>query len=133
MTKILILALLVLILLVFGSLMNYKPATAEPTAIYKRITAEEAFEMMQHAQVIIIDVRTRAEFESGHIQGAINIPNEDIGTEPLQELVGFDTTLLIYCRSGARSAQAANKLLRIGYSDVYDFGGVINWPYGLVR
>ncbi|NCC66011.1 MAG: rhodanese-like domain-containing protein, partial [Spirochaetia bacterium] len=120
MTKILIIALIVLILLVFSSLMNYKPATAEPAAVYKRISAEEAFDMMQQSQVIIVDVRTRAEFESGHIQGAINIPNEHIGTKPLQELVDFDATLLIYCRSGARSAQAANKLLRIGYTDVYD-------------
>lgn len=74
---------------------------------------------------VLIDVRTPAEFASGHIEGAINIPVEEIGSR-LSE-VPTDKTLVIYCRSGNRSAQATNILLGAGYSGIYDLGGIITW------
>ena len=90
--------------------------------------------MMQIGQkVTIVDVRTPAEFAGGHIQGAINVPNENIGSSAVPALPDLDATILVYCRSGSRSAQAARKLLAVGYTNVIDFGGIINWPYGVVR
>lgn len=90
--------------------------------------------MMQSGQkVTIVDVRTPAEFAGGHIQGAINVPNENIASSTVPALPDLDATILVYCRSGSRSAQAARKLLAVGYTNVIDFGGIINWPYGVVR
>ena len=98
------------------------------------ITAEKAYEMMQSGDdLTIVDVRTEEEYAEGHIEGAIVIPNETIGTEEIEELSDKDATLLIYCRSGRRSAQAAQKLVDLGYTNVYDFGGIIDWPYEVVQ
>lgn len=99
-------------------------------AEYKKITAEEAKERMdQDDKIVILDVRTEAEYEEGHVPGAIVIPNETIGSESLKELPDLDQEILVYCRSGNRSAQAAKKLVEAGYTQVYDFGGIIDWPY----
>ena len=134
MSKIFILALIILVLILFISMGNQKNMPGGQGAPYRKISAEEALGMMQaHPDAIIVDVRTLAEFESGHIQKAINIPNEHISNQPLELLPELDATILLYCRSGARSSQAARKLLSIGYTNVIDFGGVIDWPYGLVR
>jgi rhodanese-related sulfurtransferase len=90
--------------------------------------------LMQSGQTLtIVDVRTPAEFAAGHIQGSLNVPNETIGSSAPSALPDLDATILVYCRSGARSAQAAKKLLAIGYANVLDFGGIINWPYEVVR
>ena len=89
--------------------------------------------MQTGQKLTIVDVRTPAEFTAGHIQGAINVPNETIGSSAPSALADLDATILVYCRSGSRSAQAAKKLLAIGYSNVIDFGGIINWPYEVVR
>ena len=97
---------------------------------YKKITAEEAKERMdKDDKIIILDVRTEEEYREGHIPGAIVIPNETISSEPLKELPDLDQEILVYCRSGNRSAQAAKKLIEAGYTQVYDFGGINNWPY----
>ena len=99
-------------------------------AEYKKITAEEAKERMdKHDKVVILDVRTEEEYQEGHVPGAIVIPNETISSEPLEELPDIDQEILVYCRSGNRSAQAAKKLAEAGYTQVYDFGGIIDWPY----
>ena len=82
--------------------------------------------------IIILDVRTQDEFNAGHIAGAILIPNETILDEQPDLLPDLDAEILVYCRSGNRSAQSANKLLAIGYTNVYDFGGIIDWPYEVV-
>ena len=82
--------------------------------------------------IIILDVRTQEEFDAGHIAGAILIPNETILDEQPELLPDLDAEILVYCRSGNRSAQSANKLLAIGYTNVYDFGGIIDWPYEVV-
>ena len=100
---------------------------------YHKISAEEAHEMMTSQEVVVVDVRSREEYESGHIENAVLVPNESIGGEMPEALPDKEATLLIYCRSGRRSKDAAQKLLALGYQSVYDFGGVIDWPYELVK
>ena len=98
------------------------------TPEYKQISQEEAREMMaQDEGHIIVDVRRQDEFASGHIPGAICIPNEDIDTTPPAELPEMGQTILVYCRSGRRSKEAAQKLADMGYWNVYEFGGIIDW------
>ena len=95
---------------------------------YTQISHDEAKQMMeQDGTQIIVDVRTQEEYDSGHIPGAICIPNERIGTEQPEELPDLDQIILIYCRSGNRSKQAAQKLFDMGYTNVYEFGGIIDW------
>ena len=82
---------------------------------------------------IMVDIRTREEYDGGHIENAVLVPNESIGSEMPEALPDKEATLLVYCRSGRRSKDAAQKLLALGYQSVYDFGGVIDWPYELVK
>ena len=102
-------------------------------AAYHKVSAEEAYEMMVSQEVVVVDVRTREEYDGGHIENAVLVPNERIGSEMPKALPDKESTLLIYCRSGRRSKDAAQKLLALGYQSVYDFGGVIDWPYELVK
>ena len=102
-------------------------------AAYHKISAEEAYEMMSSQEVVVVDVRTREEYDGGHIENAVLVPNESIGSEMPEALPDKEATLLIYCRSCRRSKDAAQKLLASGYQSVYDFGGVIDWPYELVK
>lgn len=76
---------------------------------------------------VIVDVRRQDEYDSGHIPGAILIPNESIGTEKPDALPDPDQIILIYCRSGRRSKEAAQKLADMGYTNIYEFGGIIDW------
>ncbi len=100
----------------------------EETA-YHKIPAAEAKEMMDQSEVTIVDVRTLQEYQEGHVPGEVNIPNEEIlDTEP-ELLNDKDATLLVYCRSGRRSKDASDKLVKMGYKNVYDFGGIIDWNY----
>ena len=135
MSKIYIILLIILVVVLFVSFKNQQAKTVQANAApYKKISAVEAMNMMQIGQkVTIVDVRTPAEFAGGHIQGAINVPNENIASSTVPALPDLDATILVYCRSGSRSAQAARKLLAVGYTNVIDFGGIINWPYGVVR
>ena len=95
---------------------------------YTMISQDQAKEMMEKEDGhIIIDVRRVDEFETGHIPGAVCIPNESIGTEQPEELPDLDQIILVYCRSGNRSKQAAQKLFDMGYTNVYEFGGIIDW------
>lgn len=112
---------------------NLQPEPA-PVAEYRRITAEEAKAMMTaNPGARILDVRTEAEFLQGHIPGAELLPNENIGAEPPSQLPDFHETLLLYCRSGQRSRDAAQKLVAMGYTAVYDFGGINGWTYGITQ
>ena len=108
--------------------------TTQPPAIeYIKITPEEAKSRIDSGdEIIILDVRTEDEYNSGHISNAILIPNETITDKMPDLLPDLDAEILIYCRSGNRSAQAAKKLIAIGYTKVYDFGGIIDWPYDTV-
>jgi len=102
--------------------------TASAAAAYQQITQEKAKEMMQADDGhIIVDVRRQEEYDSGHIPGAILIPNESIGTEQPKELPDLDQVILIYCRSGQRSKVASQKLADMGYTHIYEFGGIIDW------
>ena len=102
---------------------------AEQEVNYRQITMDEAIAMMEEEKdYIILDVRTVAEFDEKHIPGAINIPNETIGTDPIPALPDKDQLILVYCRSGNRSKQASEKLVKLGYTNVVEFGGIIDWP-----
>ena len=95
---------------------------------YTQISQDQAKEMMEKEDGhIIVDVRRMDEFETGHIPGAICIPNESIGTEQPEGLPDLNQVILVYCRSGNRSKQAAQKLFDMGYTNVYEFGGIIDW------
>ena len=95
---------------------------------YKQVSMEEGLELMEaDSDYILLDVRRDDEFEEGHIPGAINIPNESIGKEEIAELPDKDQTIYVYCRSGNRSKQASQKLVDLGYTDVIEFGGIIDY------
>ena len=95
---------------------------------YTQISMEEAVAMMEkETDYIILDVRTAEEFAQKHIPGAINIPNETIGSEELAELPDKNQLILVYCRSGNRSKQASEKLVALGYMKIYEFGGINDW------
>lgn len=96
---------------------------------YRKITPEEAKEMMDTQTVTVVDVRTEEEYRTEHIPGAVLVPNEEISDRALEILTDQDAVILVYCRSGRRSKQAAKALLELGYQNVYDFGGIIDWPY----
>ena len=104
-------------------------ASAQDDLGYRQITMEEAAKRMeQEPAAIILDVRRPDEYQAGHIPGAINIPNETIGSEALPQLPDKDQTILVYCRSGNRSKQASEKLAALGYTQVLEFGGILDWP-----
>ena len=101
---------------------------------YKQISQEEAKEMMKKDDGhIIVDVRRQDEYDSGHIAGAILIPNESIGTSQPDPLKDLDQIILVYCRTGNRSKQAAQKLADMGYTNVYEFGGINTWDGDVVQ
>jgi len=96
---------------------------------YKTITSDEAAKMMHSdSGVVILDVRTEEEFETGYIEGAILLPHTEIKNKAEVVLPDKDAVILIYCRSGNRSATAAQALVNMGYTNIYDFGGIIDWP-----
>ena len=98
---------------------------AEQEISYRQITMDEAVAVMEEEEgYIILDVRTAAEFDEKHIPGAINIPNEAIGTDAIPELPDKDQLILVYCRSGNRSKQASEKLVKLGYTNVQNIGGI---------
>ena len=116
----------VLILTGCGSSADDKTAGDKKT--YRQVSPEEAAAMMEEeTDYIILDVRTREEYETAHIPGAICIPNETIGTEDITELPDKDQLILVYCRSGNRSKQASEKLAKQGYTNIVEFGGINSW------
>ena len=96
---------------------------------YKQINQDEAKAMMARDDGhIIVDVRRQDEYDAGHIPGAILIPNESIDKERPKELPDLNQIILVYCRSGRRSKEASEKLAKMGYTNIYEFGGIITWP-----
>ena len=96
---------------------------------FDNLTMAEAVEILEtESGRILLDVRTPEEFASGHIPGAVNIPNESIGTQQIPELPDKAQRILVYCRSGNRSKQASEKLAALGYTNVIEFGGINSWP-----
>ncbi len=105
----------------------------EQTLSYHQISQEEAKEMMaMDGTQIIVDVRTQEEYDSGHIPGAICIPNESIGCDSPEELPDYDQIILVYCRTGRRSKEASQKLASMGYTNIYEFGGINDWTGEIV-
>jgi len=103
------------------------------TAAYQKITAGKAKEMMDSGDpYILLDVRTEAEYAAKRIEGALLIPNYAISKRVATELPDKSALILVYCRSGRRSANAARQLIQMGYNNVYDFGGINDWPFGTV-
>ena len=120
-----------LILSVVMLLSGCASANSSPSASYTQITQEEAKEMMKKDDGhIIIDVRRQDEYDEGHIPGAVLIPNESITDKQPEELPELDQIILVYCRSGRRSKEASQKLADIGYTHVYEFGGINTWSGG---
>lgn len=102
--------------------------SAHTVDTYKQIDMSEAVELMQtETDYIILDVRRSDEFSEGHIPDAINIPNESIGENEIAELPDKDQLILVYCRSGRRSKEAADKLVSLGYTNIVEFGGILDW------
>ncbi len=112
-------ALLIAVLFLWG-------CTAEERVEIRKLSGDEAVEACGRKGVIIVDVRREDEYASGHLPNAVNIPVESI-TEAPKELPDRKATVIVYCRSGRRSAEAAEKLRRMGYSDIIDIGGIIDW------
>lgn len=100
---------------------------------YVKITPNQAYELMQSQNnCTVLDVRTPEEFSQGHIPDAIFIPDYELAKRAEKELPDKNALILVYCRSGNRSRQAANTLLKLGYTNVKDFGGIIDWPFETV-
>ena len=100
---------------------------------YRQITVDEAATMMaQEANYIILDVRRPDEFAAGHIPNAINVPNETIGTAEIPELPDKNQLIMVYCRSGRRGKEASKKLVKLGYTNIVEFGGILDWKGEIV-
>ena len=112
---------------------NASPNPGAKQAVYTRISPEQAKQRIDSGDAItLVDVRTQSEYDARHIPGAILIPNETIDTEKPESLPDLDAEILVYCRSGARSRQASQKLVDMGYTNVLDMGGINDWPYETV-
>ena len=128
--KRLVLAFFVIIVLLTGCA---QPSNSSAVS-YKQITQEEAKEMMAKDDGhIIVDVRRQDEYDEGHIPGAILIPNESITDKKPEELPDLNQIVLVYCRSGRRSKEASQKLADMGYTNVYEFGGINTWTGEVVK
>ena len=125
MKKLTILLLAAILLTAFGQ-SNGK----EQEAMYVNITAQEAKTIMDTEEgYVILDTRTREEYDQGHIPGAIQISHDEIMEKAEEMLTDKDQLILVYCRSGRRSKIAAEALVELGYTNIKEFGGIIDWPY----
>ncbi|MBP3591937.1 MAG: rhodanese-like domain-containing protein [Clostridia bacterium] len=106
---------------------------ATPSGSYRQISMDEAVRMMEtETNYMILDVRRPDEFAEGHIPGAINVPNETIGTDEIPALPNKNQLIMVYCRSGRRSKEAAEKLVKLGYTSIVEFGGILDWKGEIV-
>ena len=101
--------------------------------MYKKIGPVEAKKIMDtQKDIVIVDVREKEELEEGYIDGSILIPSEEIMQLAPETITDRNKTILVYCRSGKRSLKAAKELVKLGYERVYDFGGIIDWPFEII-
>ena len=122
-----IIAAIIVLVITSGKLMAQKQG-------FKQISQAQAKEIMDtRTDYILLDVRTEKEFAAGHIKGAILIPDYEIKLRAEKELPDKAKTILVYCRSGRRSKLAARDLAELGYTDVLEFGGIIDWKYGIEK
>lgn len=127
---------LIIMLLISLSLFGMTACGSEngKSSTYEQITAEQAKKIMDNEQdYIIIDARTEEEFAEGHIENAILIPEYEIAERAEKELPDKEQLILVYCRSGRRSKIASEELVKLGYTNVKEFGGIIDWPYEVVK
>ena len=122
-----------MILLILPFLFLLSCAVKQKTPPYKQISQEEARKRMEEEDCVILDVRTEEEFNEGHIPDAVCLPAETIGSEAPAQLPDKDQVILIYCRTGIRAAGAAEQLAKLGYTNVYEFGGIVNWKGEIVK
>ena len=129
--RILGLFLLVGLFLLAGCAQTVQPVNSpDMTLKYNQISQEKAQEMMQLDDGhVIVDVRRQDEYDAGHIPGAILIPHDEITEKAEDVLTDKDQLILVYCRSGRRSKLAAEALVELGYTNIKEFGGIIDWPY----
>ena len=127
---------LIIMLLISLSLFGLTACDGEngKASTYEQITAEQAKTIMDtEKDYVIIDARTEEEFAEGHIENAILIPEYEIATRAEEELPDKEQLILVYCRSGRRSKIASEELVKLGYTNVKEFGGIIDWPYETVK
>lgn len=122
---------MLLILLILAGCQNNKPIQ---DITYQQVNSEQAIKMMaENEGYIILDVRTPAEYHEGHIEGAINVPNEEINDKEIKRLPDKNQMIFVYCRSGNRSKDASEKLVKLGYTNIIEFGGINTRPNELVK
>lgn len=134
--KKIIFVILIIIAIVVGIilLLNIKNKNNESEVVIKHVSMDEIVHIMnENKNYIILDVRTIAEYNEGHIPNAICIPNETIGEDIVSKLPDKDQLILVYCRSGNRSKQAAEKLKKLGYTNLIEFGGIMDWKGEIVK
>ena len=125
---------LIIMLLISLSLFGMTACDGGNNVTYEQITAEQAKTIMDtEKEYVIIDARTEEEFAEGHIENAILIPEYEIKDRAEKELPDKDQLILIYCRSGRRSKIASDEIVKLGYTNVKEFGGIIDWPYETVK
>ena len=127
---------MIIMLLISLSLFGMTACGSEngKSSTYEQITAEQAKTIMNtEKDYVIIDARTEEEFAEGHIKNAILIPEYEIAQRAEKELPDKEQLILVYCRSGRRSKIASEELVKLGYTNVKEFGGIIDWPYEIVK
>lgn len=126
---------LLLVFVLFTGCSDNSTAKHENKEEYKQITSEEIYDKINKSndkEIYIIDVRTSVEYSNGHIPTALNIPLSSISS--IQNTISDKTVeIIVYCQSGSRSRKAAESLLELGYQEVYDLGGIINWNYEITQ
>lgn len=134
--KKIILIIIILTIIIIGvvCIMNRKKRNIENEVIIKHVSMNDIVQIMEENEnYIILDVRTQAEYNQGHIPNAICIPNETIDENVVNKLPDKNQMILVYCRSGNRSKQAAEKLKKLGYTNLIEFGGIIDWKGKIER
>ena len=125
---------LIIVLSILLSLFGLTACGGENDNSYEQIAPEQAKTIMDtESDYIIIDARTTEEFAEGHIENAILIPEYEIADRAEKELPDKEQLILVYCRSGRRSKIASEELVKLGYTNVKEFGGIIDWPYEIVK
>ena len=126
--------MLLISLSMFGATACNNSSDSTPSTGYEQITQPQAKAIMDSdTDYVIIDARTQEEFDQGHIKDAIMIPEYEIAQKAESEIPDKNTLILVYCRSGRRSKIAAEELVKLGYTNVIEFGGIIDWKYEIVK
>ena len=134
--KKIILLIIIAIIIIMGVVfrMNKKEKNIENEVVIKHVSMNDIVQIMkENENYIILDVRTQSEYNQGHIPNAICIPNETIDENVVNKLSDKNQMILVYCRSGNRSKQAAEKLKKLGYTNLIEFGGIIDWKGEIER